>query len=121
MRRGATSRIASADERCGDIVHIIPSPMQCQISFMRCYIYKSQAKADTYVYLRERDAFHLLPPAVLEPLGALAFVMDIHLSPERRLARETATVVMEHLERAGFHLQLPPPRVAAGPLSIGEA
>jgi uncharacterized protein YcgL (UPF0745 family) len=37
--------------------------------------------------------------------------MEIELVPGRKLAREAAAVVMEHLARQGFHLQLPPPTV----------
>ena len=31
---------------------------------MHAYVYKSQRKADTYVYLATRDDFECLPPAV---------------------------------------------------------
>ena len=76
---------------------------------MKCYVYRSARRADTYVYLRERDAFGLLPPAVAERLGALSLVLELDLSPGRRLAREDPEVVRRNLAAAGFHLQLPPP------------
>ena len=76
---------------------------------MQCFVYRSQRKADTYVYLRERDAFGLLPAPVAANLGPLHFVIELALSPERKLAREDVNAVMANLAGPGFHLQLPPP------------
>jgi uncharacterized protein len=78
---------------------------------MRCHIYKSRSKAGTYVYLSERDGFDCVPALIRESLGTLVFVMDLDLTPERKLARESAQTVMSHLGLTGFHLQLPPPLV----------
>jgi uncharacterized protein YcgL (UPF0745 family) len=74
---------------------------------MQAFVYKSLRKADTYVYLRERDAFALLPETVLAPLGQLAFVMEVALTPERKLARADAELVRQNLATRGFHLQFP--------------
>lgn len=82
---------------------------------MQAYVYKSTRKAETYVYLREREAFELLPPALRAQLGGLQFVLEVALTPERRLAREDAAIVRRNLASAGFHLQLPPPP-AEGPV-----
>ena len=41
-------------------------------------------------------------------LGNLQFVMELALTPERRLAREDAQVVRNNLSARGFHLQFPP-------------
>ena len=78
---------------------------------MRCFVYKSSRKEGAYAFLRERDDFAVLPPEITASLGRLTFAMEIELVPGRKLAREAATVVMEHLARQGFHLQLPPPTV----------
>lgn len=75
---------------------------------MQAYVYKSLRKPDTYVYLRKRDDFAVLPPPVRAPLGELAFVLEFSLSPTRKLARAEATVVMANLQAQGFHLQFPP-------------
>jgi uncharacterized protein YcgL (UPF0745 family) len=74
---------------------------------MRAFVYKSLRKPDTYLYLRERDAFALLPEAVRAPLGELAFVMELALTPERKLARADAELVRNNLATRGFHLQFP--------------
>ena len=85
---------------------------------MQAFVYKSLRKPDTYLYLRERDAFGLLPEAVRAPLGALEFVMELALAPGRKLARADATVVRANLVERGFHLQFPEtqldPLVAGG-------
>ena len=76
---------------------------------MQAYVYKSLRKAETFVYLRERDAFGLLPEVLRNQLGELRFVLDVALTPDRRLAREDATVVRANLAGQGFHIQFPPP------------
>jgi uncharacterized protein YcgL (UPF0745 family) len=85
---------------------------------MQAFVYKSLRKPDTYLYLRERDAFGLLPEPVRAPLGQLGFVMEVALTPERKLARADAEVVRHNLATQGCHLQFPEtqldPLVAGG-------
>ncbi|UNK48469.1 YcgL domain-containing protein [Lysobacter sp. S4-A87] len=75
---------------------------------MQAYVYKSLRKADTYLYLAKRDDFARLPEPLRTQLGALQFVLEVALTPERKLAREDAVVVRENLTSRGFHLQFPP-------------
>lgn len=75
---------------------------------MHSYIYKSLRKPDTYLYLRKRDDFAVLPEAVRAPLGELAFVMELEITENRRLARADPAVVRLNLATHGFHLQFPP-------------
>lgn len=82
---------------------------------MQCFVYKSLHKADTYVFLARRDGFDVLPAPIAETLGKLVWVMDLDLTPERKLAREEAAVVIANIERRGFHLQLPPPETTSDP------
>jgi hypothetical protein len=82
---------------------------------MHAYVYKSQRKADTYLYLAKRDDFDCVPAPVRAPLGTLQFVMELALTPERRLARADAAVVRANLQSRGFYLQLPP--TVADPMS----
>ncbi|HZX80744.1 MAG TPA: YcgL domain-containing protein [Lysobacter sp.] len=76
---------------------------------MHAYVYKSLRKADTYVYLATRDDFAPLPEPVRAQLGGLEFVLDVELTPGRRLARANPAQVREALETRGFFLQMPPP------------
>ena len=75
---------------------------------MHAYVYKSQRKADTYVYLAARDDFARLPEPLRLQLGALAFVLEVALTPERKLAQEDPAVVRANLTTRGFHVQFPP-------------
>ena len=83
---------------------------------MHAYVYKSQRKDETYVYLAVRDDFSVMPPALLARLGPFRFVLDVALTPERRLARVDAGQVRASLAAQGFHLQMPP-SAAADPLT----
>jgi hypothetical protein len=76
---------------------------------MKCFVYRCARRPETYVYLRDRDAFGLLPAEIAGRLGALSLVLELDLVPGRRLAREDADTVRRNLVDRGFHLQLPPP------------
>ena len=76
---------------------------------MQAYVYKSLRKADTFVYLVARDDFETIPESLRAPLGALAFVLEVALTPERKLARGNAAQVRQNLAAHGFHIQFPPP------------
>jgi uncharacterized protein len=75
---------------------------------MQAYVYKSQRKADTFVYLAQRDDFACLPEPLRTQMGALSFVLEVVLTPERKLARADAAVVRQNLAAHGFHIQFPP-------------
>ena len=75
---------------------------------MQAFVYKSLRKADTYLYLAVRDDFMRLPEPMRTQLGRLEFVLDVALTPERKLAREDVAVVRDSLATRGFHLQFPP-------------
>jgi uncharacterized protein YcgL (UPF0745 family) len=74
---------------------------------MHAYVYKSQRRADTFVYLAARDDFDRLPEPLRARLGTLQFVLDVALVPGRRLARGNADEVRANLASHGFHLQFP--------------
>lgn len=75
---------------------------------MHAYVYKSLRKADAYLYLAARDDFDRVPAPVLAKLGRLQFVLDVALTPDRKLASADPDVVRQNLALRGFHLQLPP-------------
>ena len=75
---------------------------------MQAFVYKSQRKEDTFVYLAARDDFERIPESLRTPLGPLAFVLEVALTPERKLARENVETVRQNLASQGFHLQFPP-------------
>lgn len=74
---------------------------------MRCVIYKSLKKPDTYLYMAARGDFSRVPETLLKMLGEPIHVMDLELHPERRLAQEDVVEVLHNLREQGWHLQMP--------------
>ncbi len=98
--------------------HCIISQCWMRHAQMQAYVYKSLRKADTYVYLAARDAFQTIPEPLRLPLGGLAFVLEVALTPERTLARADVAQVRQNLLAHGFHLQVPPSQ-AELPVAFG--
>lgn len=74
---------------------------------MNCYIYRCSGKSDMYIYLKEQDDFSVVPEAVKKSLGQTEFVMELEVTPDRKLAKENPETVLKNLDEYGFHLQLP--------------
>ena len=73
-----------------------------------CTVYRSDKKAETYLYLADKTAFDDLPEELRERFGEPALVMRLKLSADLKLARADVEKVLENLEEQGFYLQLPP-------------
>jgi uncharacterized protein YcgL (UPF0745 family) len=82
---------------------------------MHCFVYASQRKADTYLWLLQKDDFQVIPASLAMMLGDLRFVLEVDLHSHKRLPREDVEVVMDHLRTQGWHLQLPPQQTLAAP------
>lgn len=80
---------------------------------MPCFVYASLRKADTYLWLAERDGFDVLPEPLALMLGELRFVMEVHLDAQHHLPAEDTQQVLDHLRTQGWHLQLPPQETLA--------
>ncbi len=76
---------------------------------MQCFVYKSLKKNEAYLYLRVRDDFDVVPEALRNMMGTMQFVLELELSPARKLARVDAVSVITQLQSAGFFVQMPPP------------
>ncbi len=73
---------------------------------MTCYIYRCQRKADTYIYLAEKDDFSKVPAVIMKGLGITEFSMELEIDSNTRLAKEDPEVVLSNLQEHGFHMQL---------------
>ncbi|VVO43606.1 YcgL domain-containing protein [Pseudomonas fluorescens] len=73
-----------------------------------CSIYRSLKKNEMYLYVLKSDALERVPPSLLLAFGKPHHAFDLVLSPERTLSREDINVVLENLEKQGYHLQMPP-------------
>lgn len=73
-----------------------------------CYVYRSDRKAETYLYLLDGMEFDDLPAELRASFGEPALVMRLDLSADRKLSRVEASSVLESLAAQGYYLQLPP-------------
>lgn len=73
---------------------------------LNCYIYRSERKADTYLYLIEMDDFSRVPEELLNMFGEAQFSFQFELTADRALAKEDSAVVYKNLTDQGYHLQL---------------
>ena len=74
---------------------------------MICYVYRSNRKRDTYLYVKEKDDFSCLPETVLQVFGPPEFTLSFDLHADRKLAQADSQAVIDQLEAEGFYLQLP--------------
>ena len=76
---------------------------------MISYIYKSRKKDELYLYITKKDDFSQVPQALYDSMGSEPeFVMELELTPDKKLAREDVITVIKNLESQGFHVQIPP-------------
>lgn len=61
-----------------------------------------------YLYIPEKDQFDDLPAILLDSMGEMSLVIELELTPERKLARADVNEVMQSLQEKGFYLQTPP-------------
>ncbi len=73
-------------------------------------IYKSSKTLGAYLYLPKKKAFEEIPEALQEIFGRPVLVMDMLLTPEKKLAMADAKKVLSELAEKGFYLQMPPPK-----------
>lgn len=85
---------------------------------MKCSVVRSNLKDFTYIYLLAGKDYEDLPISLKKVFGEPEFVMDLELSPERKLAYEDINQVMQNLEHQGYHLQMPPQEDATGLLDL---
>ncbi|MEW6992081.1 YcgL domain-containing protein [Colwelliaceae bacterium 6441] len=77
---------------------------------MLCVIYKSPKKAQTYLFIKERNKFNDVPEALMAMFGTPTLVTIINLANKDKLALADINKVRENLDSKGFYLQLPPPQ-----------
>lgn len=73
-------------------------------------VYRSSKNAETYLYVVKKTGLQALPEALKELFGKPIHVLDMLLTPEKKLARTTGEKVLTELADKGFYLQMPPPK-----------
>jgi uncharacterized protein YcgL (UPF0745 family) len=87
---------------------------------MKCSVVRSSLKDFTYIYLLAGRDYEDLPVSLKKVFGEPEFVMELELTPERKLAYEDVNLVIHNLEEQGYHLQMPPQEDATGLLDLPE-
>jgi uncharacterized protein len=72
-------------------------------------VYRSGRRQEMYLYVDYSEDLARVPEALLDRFGKPIPVLMLDLTPDRKLARADAAVVLEQIEAAGFFLQMPPP------------
>ena len=70
-----------------------------------------------YLYVDRKAELSELPEALMAAFGQPEHVLDMVLTPEKKLARVEAAKVLEHISDQGYYLQMPP---AEGVEKAGE-
>ena len=83
---------------------------------IKCDVYKSGKKADTYLYLKRGVDLSDLPETLALLLGQLTQFLSLSLKPESTLAQADIKDVLKALQDHGYYLQMPP-----GEVSITQA
>jgi uncharacterized protein YcgL (UPF0745 family) len=69
------------------------------------------------LYIDKKDDFSRIPESLFNSFGNMEFVMNLELTPERKLAKEDVEKVVESLNQKGFFVQLPPIKIE-GPVNV---
>lgn len=85
-----------------------------------CIVYRCSRQVEMYLYLRADLAVDQLPELLLRTTGHLTRVMDLALTPERRLARADTATALARLDADGWYLQLPPADAVDPHLHFGD-
>ena len=79
---------------------------------MKCVIFRCSKKTEMYLYVPyqedEESVLDNLPDGLQNLTGRLEKVMELELTPERKLARVKVENVMESIKEKGFYIQMPP-------------
>lgn len=83
-------------------------PQLPEMDMIVCKIFRSDNKSETYLYIADNCEFTDLPEELQQNFGEPAFVMNLELSADRKLARVDVEKVLQGLQESGYYLQLPP-------------
>ena len=75
---------------------------------MLCFIYKSSKKPELYLYVPEKDNFSNVDELLFTAFGIPEFVMELELTPNKKLARADSKKVITCLKDKGYFVQMPP-------------
>ncbi len=88
--------------------------------FMRVVeIFKGNKCEEMYLFVDQKEGLKSVPEDLLLAFGHLESVMILPLTNSKKLARVTASDVLESIEKQGYFLQMPPKPEALAETQIG--
>lgn len=75
---------------------------------MMCYVYRSERRPETYLFLPAEDDFSSVPDSLMELFGRASLALEFELTADRQLAQADPAQVLASLHEQGFYLQMPP-------------
>lgn len=79
---------------------------------IKCDIYRSANKPDTYLYLDADILPEDIPDTLKQLLGELTAFLNLSLSRQSKLAQADIVEVLSSLADQGYYLQMPPGQTA---------
>ena len=79
-------------------------------------IFKGHKKEEMYLYVEQKNGLKSVPDDLLASFGQTESVMLLLLTKDKKLARVTASDILDAIEDQGYFLQMPPP-----PEALAEA
>lgn len=80
----------------------------CNASPRLVKVYKTQRKADMYLFVDFAEDLQRVPETLLEQFGTPELALSLSLSSDKKLARAEAGAVLEAIAESGYFLQMPP-------------
>lgn len=73
-----------------------------------CLVYRSDKKAETYLYLPVGTTYSDLPEPLQLTFGEPSLVMRLDIEADMKLAQADPVQVLRAIDELGYFLQLPP-------------
>ena len=71
-------------------------------------VYKTKRKEGLFLYIDKLQGIGVIPESLKQLMGNPEHVMDLLLTPERKLANAETSEVLSKIRRQGYYLQMPP-------------
>jgi len=75
-----------------------------------CQVYKGGVNEETYLFVDKEQGLDAVPETLKIQFQNPILVTQFKLTPDRKMARSEAAVVIQSIQEKGFYLQLPPPK-----------
>lgn len=82
--------------------------MNSDQEFILCDVYKSEKKAEVYLYVDRIVGLEKVPESLILQMPDPEVCFSFKLTPNRKLARGNSAIVMKNVVDQGYYLQMPP-------------